>query len=484
MKMYKLNDGQITFSEFRSPFGKLDQNNRWVQMADMIPWSKHEKKYAEQFCPDNGAPAIPFRTALGTLLIKQRTGHSDEEVMQNILENPYMQFLIGLHEFTTKEPFSVTSITNFRKYISQELINEINDELFRPKQNNNHPKDPTDNSSDTDHEQPPNKGTIMLDATCTPADITYPTDVNLLNEARQKLEDIIDTLHEHTQATKKPRTYRIEARRKYLKFAKNRKPTKQLIRRAIREQLGYVRRNLGHIDKQLETTSIEKLSNNQRKWLETIRILYAQQRLMFDTKTHSVANRIVSISQPHVRPIVRGKKNAAVEFGAKVCISMIDGYSFIEKLDWEAYNESEVLIPAIEQYRERYGYYPIAVLVDQIFRNRKNIAYCKERGIRISGPKLGRPAKVVNEDDKLIAKQDVSARNAIEGKFGEGKRCYGIDRVSARKKESAETVIALSFLSMNMSRRLRLILCNFYGRVLECLGVGFSGLEVKCVVFG
>ena len=160
------------------------------------------------------------------------------------------------------------------------------------------------------------------------------------------------------------------------------------------------------------------------------------------------------------------------------------GYSFIEKLDWEAYNESEVLIPAIEQYRERYGYYPVAVMVDQIFRNRKNIAYCKERGIRISGPKLGRPAKVVNEDDKLIAKQDVSARNAIEGKFGEGKRCYGIDRVSARKKESAQTVIALSFLSMNMSRRLRLILCNFYGRVLECLGVGFSGLEVKCVVFG
>ena len=122
---------QISLCEFMSPFGKLDKNNRWAQIADMIPWEKYEPKYAIQFCDDNGAPAVPFRMALGTLIIKQRTGHSDDEVLQNIVENPYMQYLIGLHEFTTDPPFSQRSITNFRKYIPQELIDEINEDLFR-----------------------------------------------------------------------------------------------------------------------------------------------------------------------------------------------------------------------------------------------------------------------------------------------------------------------------------------------------------------
>ena len=96
--MNKSDDGQISISEFMSPFGKLDTNNRWVKMANLIPWEKYEQKYSERFCADNGAPAIKFRMAMGTLIIEQKTGHSDEDVLQDILENVYMQFLIGLHE--------------------------------------------------------------------------------------------------------------------------------------------------------------------------------------------------------------------------------------------------------------------------------------------------------------------------------------------------------------------------------------------------
>jgi hypothetical protein len=302
----------------------------------------------------------------------------------------------------------------------------------------------------------------MIDATCAPANIAYPTDVNLLNEAREKLEGVIDTLHPYTDSILKPRTYRREARRRYIQFAKNRKPHKKMIRKAIGQQLRYVGRNLRHIDKQLQTASIDLLSNNQKKWLETIRILYQQQKQMYDSKTHSVEKRIVSISQPHVRPIVRGKTNASVEFGAKVSVSLIDGYAFIEKLDWEAYNEESTLIPALESYKEQYGYYPEAVLVDKIFRNRTNRAYCKSRGIRISGPRLGRPAKETEKLLQALEKRDASARNAIEGKFGEAKTGYGLDRIMARLVESSETVIAMSFLSMNISRRLRVLLRHFF----------------------
>jgi hypothetical protein len=481
-------DLQITLAEFISPFGTLDQNNRWVRIADMIPWRRYEKRYAKQFCPDNGAPAIKFRMALGTLIIKQRTNHSDEEILQDILENPYMQYLIGLHEFTMKPPFAASSITNFRKYISKEMIEEINDEIFRNVKNTNDDDDndgddgKSDNNADdadtpintdtTNNEDTiisgdtdvliPNKGVMMLDATCAPANIAYQTDVNLLNEARKKLETFIDKLHPHTGESKKPRTYRRNARRDYLRFAKNRRPQIKTIRKSIKQQLQYVARDLRHIDKQLQTAGDYAIPACKREQLQTIRKLYAQQRSMYENDTHKVDDRIVSIDQPHVRPIVRGKTNASTEFGAKICVSLVDGYAFIDRLSWDAFNEESQLVSSIEQYKQRYGYYPKAVLADKIFRNRDNRAYCKKRVIRLSGPPLGRPPKEVDKTVLVQERKDASDRNAIEGKFGEGKLKYGLDRIMARLKGSSETVIAMSIFCMNISRRLRILLRYFY----------------------
>jgi hypothetical protein len=434
----------------------------------MIPWCKLEKRYAEQFCPDNGAPALPFRMAAGTLIIKQLTNHSDEETLQNITENPYMQFLIGLHEFTTTAPFSQRQITNFRKQISKDMINEINELLFAPKakEDNNDPPETGDDEEKLCNEQPedlpPNEGSMLFDATCAPANIAYPTDVNLLSEARENLENIIDTLHPHTKAERKPRTYRRVARRKYLSFVKKRKPRKNIIRKTIGQQLRYVKRNLGHIEKQLTQVPAEILSNHQKARLETVQTLYSQQETKFRTKENSIPDRIVSLSQPHVRPIVRGKARADVEFGAKISIQMIDGYAFVDKIGWDAYAEETLLIPALRNYRKKYGYYPKVVMADKHYRNRKNLSFCKKWGIRLSGPRLGRPPKVTDPAWKRIERQDASARNAVEGKFGEGKTKYGLDRIMTRLQETSETTISMIFLCMNIKRRLRLLLSFFW----------------------
>ena len=297
--MYRDNS-QISLSEFQSPFGKLNEKNRWVQIANMIPWEKYETRYAATFCENNGAPAKPFRMALGALIIKQRTGHSDDEVVNDVLENPYMQFLIGLHEFVTEPPFSQSSMTSFRKYITQEMIDEINDDLFRPakKDDDDTPNNSGENSDESvknTDEKPKNQGSLLLDATCAPAWMAYPTDINLLNEAREKLEEIIDTLYRHVESKIKPRTYRMLARRDFLRFIKNRKPRKKATRKARGQQLRYVRRNLCHIEKQLSEVSIEVLSTCQKQHLETIKILYAQQEEMHKNRTFSVENRIVRL---------------------------------------------------------------------------------------------------------------------------------------------------------------------------------------------
>lgn len=309
-----------------------------------------------------------------------------------------------------------------------------------------------------------NRGHLIIDATCAPADIRYPTDLGLLNHAREVLEDIIDTLHEpYIGIRRKPRTYRNQARKAYLSVSKQRKAGKNKIRKAVRKQLSYVRRDLSIVERQIADTSLAPLSRKQYRRLLVISELYRQQREMFNGKKHAIEDRIVSIDQPHVRPMVRGKAGSQVEFGAKIAASVVDGFARIEHMQWDNFNESKTLQDSVESYKERYGCYPEAILADKLYRNRENLRYCKELGIRLSGPRLGRPPKDEQKSaDQKQGRIDASERNQIEGKFGEGKRKFGLGRIRARLANTSQTVIALQFLVMNLERRLRILFCLLF----------------------
>ena len=156
---------------------------------------------------------------------------------------------------------------------------------------------------------------------------------------------------------------------------------------------------------------------------------------------------------------MRGKAKAKIEFEAKLEISIIDGYARVEKLSWEAYNESETLEEAVNRYYERFGYYPERVLADKIYRNKSNLNYCKEKGIRLSGPKLGRPKKD-DSVDKKVEYQDHCDRNQVEGKFKEGKFkegkvAYGWNLIKGKLKESSEVMIQMIAIGMNLMHQLR-----------------------------
>jgi uncharacterized membrane protein YgaE (UPF0421/DUF939 family) len=160
-----------------------------------------------------------------------------------------------------------------------------------------------------------------LEATCAPGDISYPNDLGLLNQARVKTEKIIDTLYEPLKGKleKKPKSYRNLARKNYLQVAKKRRPSKKQRRKAIRKQLQYVKRNLAHIDQLTQAgVGLDSLSSSQYKSLLVVAEVYRQQQWMYDNKTSKIENRIVSLSQPHIRPIVRGKAGIPVEFGGIV----------------------------------------------------------------------------------------------------------------------------------------------------------------------
>lgn len=183
---------------------------------------------------------------------------------------------------------------------------------------------------------------------------------------------------------------------------------------------------------------------------------FSQQQWMYENKSHRIAERIVSISQPHVRPIIRGKAGSDVEFGAKVSVSLVDGMSFVDRISWEAYNESGDFVDQIEAYRRRFGHDPASVHADKIYRTRENLRYCKSRGIRLSGPPLGRPRQVTAQNaeqlnqEKCVRRRDEIDRIAIEGKFGQGKRRFGLARIMAKLAHTSEVVIMVSFMVMNL----------------------------------
>ncbi len=228
---------------------QLDENNQWVIMADLIPWQDFEQKYADIFDEKLGAPAKPFRMALGALIIQQ--------------------------------------------------IKNLTD--------------------------------------------------------RQTVEEIRDKLHngEAIKVGKKPRTDRESARKNYLNVAKKKKPRKEERREAIRLQLRYISKNLKSIEKlNNQGISLLKLSKKEYKILLVVAEVYRQQKEMYEEEKNRIDNRIVSITQPHIRPIVRGKAGSAVEFGAKISVSIYENYVFLDKLSWENFNESRHLIEQVEKYHE------------------------------------------------------------------------------------------------------------------------------------
>ena len=182
------------------------------------------------------------------------------------------------------------------------------------------------------------------------------------------------------------------------------------LRKAIRKQLGYLRRNLNHMEKQCQTVSLSELSNYQYKNLLVISEVYRQQQWMYNHKSRRIDDRIVSINKPHVRPIKRGKAGADVEFGAKVSASVVDGFVFVDRISWDNFNESTDLIDQIETYKNRFGHFPESVHADKIYRNRDNLRYCKKHKIRLSGPRLGRPPKQTEENKEKIKALKKQAR--------------------------------------------------------------------------
>lgn len=478
---------QLSIEQFQTPFQlSLDINNRWVKLAKKMPWDKLASIYHKTLSNDQGAPAIDARVVIGAFVVKHKMKFDDRETIEYIRENMYVQYFLGLSNYTIYDVFDRSLFTTLRYRLGADKFDQMsasiistalglpNDQseneaiIDASRDDEEQPKDsspllvegqqqpahaePERKETESIVKTPKAKGKLKLDATIADQMIKYPTDLDLLNDSRQESERLIDALCEKLEI-EKPRTYRRKARQNYLSIAKKKKKSFKEIRKVIGKQLNYLIRNLKSIHTlfdQFESIAFP-LSHRDQQIFFVIQHIYAQQRQMHKEQTHQCDDRIVNIYQPYVRPMVRGKAKAPVESGARLGVSEFNGYARINTLSWDAYHEGADLKKQVEEYRKLYGYYPAVVIADRIYGTRENRNWLTQLGIRYSGKPLGRPSKQSQTSyQKTRARKENGERNHVEGKFGQAKNGYNLNKIRARRARTSESWIACIFFVMNL----------------------------------
>lgn len=461
-------ENQLIIPGFMDPaIGKINPTNRWIVLANQIPWSSICEIYNSKMNQKMGAPSKKARLVIGALILKHKLKLSDEETVDQISENPYFQYFCGLPKYTTDKPFDASLFVYIRKRFTIEDFNSMSHCLQQFEIEIS--EIPEEASSSQTEEILPN--IIVADATAIPQEIPYPTDLELVAKARIFSEKAIDILWSSFKSIlpgNKPRTYRKKAQKEYLLASKRRKQSQENWLKATDVQLRYLERNIKFIHTILNTVDDHKkhIDNDltlipfkprDLKLFYVMQEVASQQRFHQDYPQERIPHRIVNFFQPHIRPIVRGKKNAPTEFGAKIALSMDDGYSYIDHASWENFYEGEeqFVQKHVDEFKKRN---PDKILNgfsgDQLYGNKKAREYLKNEEIEFLGKSLGRPPKNTEKATKNKEKEKIhnQLRNEVEGKFGQLKRGYNLDQIKSKGSDTSFAWIGCALFITNLVR--------------------------------
>ena len=468
---------QLTLDLFRSSLQDLDKRNRWVMLGDLLPWAEIEKRYNSKLNNAvKGAGNKPARLVVGAMIVKHKLSLSDEETIQMIQENPYMQYMCGLSEFTDEPIFDPSLFVTIRKRISEQELNEMTVSLLKEQQrlkeerkyregqsNDNNQNPPasvpvaSDSEAFTDSQGRKHSGVLKIDATCADAEVRYPVDVDLVNDGCRIIEEYTAGVC-GLLGIRKPKTPYKSARGIYLELVKRKKKGGKFLKDTLRMMLAYLEKATRMLFDILVSNPLsnEFFTPTKKQVLGSVCTMLRQQKEMFANGTHQCANRIVSIFQPHVRPIVRGKAKANTEFGAKIGVSVVEGYTFIDHHSWDAYNESLDLPLQIQLFKERFGCLPATVLADKIYMNRINRNILVDLEVRTYCKPLGRPPKDPPPPEvRIRMAKAVGERNEVECSFGTGKRVYRANNIRAKLPDTARCWTGMCYFVKNVMKFLR-----------------------------
>ena len=368
-------------------------------------------------------PLFPPEGEVALMFLKSYTGQSDDGLIEMLNGSIHMQMFCGVLIDPAKPIKNGKIVSAIRNRIAAVLdIRELQKVLYDKWSGSLHDKD-----------------LCLTDATCYESHLRFPTDVKLLWECCEWLQSLVAKT---CKALKErlPRNKYHDINRARLAYAKQRKHTKAATDKLRRRLLALLCKQIGQWDYLCKIHTIDiKLTAEQSKRLAALKEVFRQQSALAQKK--EVKHRIVSIDRPYIRPIVRGKENKRVEFGAKVNNIQIDGISFIEHHSFEAFNEGVRLKECIEYQQELTGTKVTRVGADTIYANNENRRYCTENSITTCFVRKGPKPKEENVDINTARRIIGTLRSTVmEGSFGNQKQHYNVGRIAARNSRS-ETLL-------------------------------------------
>lgn len=438
MKLQKIGDIQPTlpFTEYDflkkyresfavSELGRIRALLPLKEMADELA-SHFPKKHSR-----GNTPMFPPDGEVALMFLKSYTGLSDDGLIEMLNGSIHMQMFCGVLIDPSRPIKDGKIVSAIRNRLAPRL-DIVRQQSVLYKKWDSMLKD---------------KDLCMSDATCYESHLRYPTDIKLMWECCEWLHKLLQkTCRE--QGERLPRNKYNEVAKARLAYAKQRKPKKSATRRMQHRLLKLLGKLIGQWNCLCRLYApVIHLSAEQDKRIMAIKEVHRQQTDHFNKK--EVKHRIVSIDRPYIRPIVRGKENKRVEFGAKVNNIQVDGISFIEHHSFEAFNEGTRLKQCVEYQESLTGVKVTRIGMDTIYANNENRKYCTERGITTNFVRKG-PKPKDEQADISTARRIIGNLRAtvMEGSFGNQKQHFGVGRIAARNRHS-ETL--LLFFGIHMA---------------------------------
>ena len=440
--MYIPDDKQLNFNDgwFIKP--ELNKEHFIVKLTEAINWDNITTQLSKFYRLANGRPTKPARVMVGLLFLQRIYKLSDEETVRLLHENVYAQYLCNISLRQSRKFVDRTTLVKFRKRIGLEGLKIIEQEVFRIITKISH----------KGHKR------LVLDTTIIPSAIQYPTDIDLLNKARNKIISLLDQAKAF--GAKTYRTYKRTARKVYLSYCKLRKRTKKVKRKIHKKLIQFTQRNLKQLVDVINNFAQKITPNdkNLQRWLskannlkQIVSKLLNQQKDLYLGK--QVKERIVSLWATHIRPMVRGKFPTEVEFGPKVSFSLVGKYLFLNNLMFENTHDSNLLVGAIEHYKNTFGSLPNEIATDRGFYSKANVDYAKSLGInRVGIQKKGKSLADTKPPPFLIKAKRLCCR--MEAKISLAKRRFGLNRIRIRIPNAEEFWTRLGLMVMNLKSAL------------------------------
>jgi len=443
------NEHQYSFKHDWFIVPEVDKNHEIIKIADAIDWVSLSEKLSSFYCPDNGRPTKPARAKVGLLILKHLYGHSDESVVDMLKRDIYAQYLcdVSLKEAVTF--INPSSLTKFRKQIGADGVKLIEAEALHSLKKTRTLRGRR----------------LVVDTTIMPSNIAYPTDVTLLEKVRSRAVKYLQKAKDF--GAKSHRTYQRTARKVFITFAKIRTHTIRFRRRTQKKLLQFASRNVRQLNETIqalepqvketnttvkslpqETGNVikEQFLQETKTFLSTAQKILTQQKDVYQNK--KVPERIVSIHQPHIRPMVRGKYPVSVEFGPKVLLNLQNDCLFLEGVQFNNIADSHLLEASIQKYKERFGCYPTQLAADRGFWSKENRQLAEDYGIKkIAIENKGKSSYLKGKPFRERLRR---LRCKIEAKISLAKRKYGLDRCLYSIQGGEEIWARLGLLAMNL----------------------------------